>query len=275
MRQFRFAVCFLFVISCLLFVFTLVNHKQEEEVSNKPVISGSNEELVLKVADRSEEENYLEGLSAFDEEDGDLTSEIQIDSESDFIEPGLVEVSYSVIDADGNMAFFTRNVRFKDYTPPVFSIVKEPVCMVGEEPDIKKFVSVEDRVDGDLTDSLEITSNKVDTTEEGLYPVSMEVTNSMGETVSYNMFVKVEEERENQAAVKLTQYSVRLDKGADFDAEDYIDEVLNGYGEAMSDPDMEITDEVNTDNPGLYPVVYRLADYFIDTAAVLMVEVKE
>lgn len=275
MRQFRFAVCFIFVVSCMLFVFTIVNHKQEEEVSNKPVISGSDEELELKVADWSEDEKYLEGLSASDEEDGDLTSEIQISSISDFIEPGLVTVSYSVIDVDGNTASFTRNVRFTDYVSPVFSIVKEPVCIVGDEPDIKQFVSVEDSVDGDLTDSIEITSDKIDTKEEGLYPVSMEVTNSMGETVSYNMFVKVEEERQNQAAVKLTQYSVRLEKGDDFDAEDYIDEVLNGYGEAMSDPDMEITDEVNTDNPGLYPVVYRLADYFIDTAAVLMVEVKE
>lgn len=276
MRQFRFAVCFIFAVSCLLFLLTVVNNQGQSEMSsNKPVIKGPDEELVLKVKDRSKEKKLLKGLSASDEEDGDLTSEILVDRISDFIEPGLVTVTYSVIDMDGNKTSFKRNVRFEDYTSPVFQIVKAPICVLGEDLDITEFVSVEDSVDGDLTDQIEITSNKVDTDKEGLYPINMEVTNSMGETVSYHMFVKVRKEMENQATVKLTQYSVRVDKGGSFEAKDYVDEVLNGYGEAMSDPELEITDEVNTDNPGLYPVVYRLADYFIDTSAVLMVEVTE
>lgn len=276
MRQFRVAVCLIFAVSCLLFAFTMYHRGQEEEgISNKPVITGSDEELVLAVADKAEMDKLLKGLSAFDEEDGDLTSAIQVDNISGFIETGVVTATYSVMDADGNKAEFKRNIRFEDYISPVFTIIEEPVCMLGDELDITKHVSVEDSVDGDLSDSIEIISNKVDTEEEGLYPISMEVTNSMGDTVSYHMFIKIKEEMENQAAVKLTQYSIRLDKGADFDAVDYIDEVLNGYGEVMSDPELEITNEVNTDNVGLYPVVYRLADYFVDTSAVLMVEVKE
>lgn len=275
MRRFRLAVCCIFIISCLLFLVTIVTQKQKDGALNKPVITGLGEELVISITDRSDEGILLEGLSASDEEDGDLTSEILIDEISDFIEPGVVTVTYSVMDIDGNTDFFQRNVRFEDYTSPVFTIVKEPVCMLGEELDISQFVSVQDCVDGDLTSSIEIVSSKVDTEKEGLYSVEMEVTNSMKETVTYNMFVKVKAEMENQAKVKLTQYSVRLDKGSTFEAEDYIDEVLNGYGETMSDPDLDITDEVNTDNPGVYPVVYRIADYFIDTSAVLMVEIKE
>ena len=218
MRQFRFVVCFIFAVSCVLFAGTMIHQGNKAKNANVAVVEGSEEELELKTAD---------------------------------------------------------SPKGQKLTSPVFTIEKEPVCLLGETLDITDYVSAKDKVDGDLTDQIEITSSKADTEKEGLYPVTLEVENSLGDTASYRMFVRVEEEKENQAAVKLTQYSVRLEKGASFRAEDYIDEVLDGYGEAMQEPDLEITDEVNTDNPGLYPVVYRLADSGIDASAVLMVEITE
>lgn len=272
MRTFRITVCVIFIISSILFVWTTFEKKEDE--SHPPVITSTIETLELKMSEKSDKEKLMQGLQAEDEEDGDLTHDIVVTDVSGFVEQGISEVTYMVADRDGNSSFFIRKIKYTDYEAPEFSIIKEPVCKVGDSPDIRDFVSVEDKYDGDITDHVEL-EGQLDTNEAGLYALTLHVTNSMNDTVSYRMFMHVKEESENKSVVKLSQYSVSLEKNAEFNAMEYIDDVLNSVGDKIYDPDLDITNEVDTDKPGIYPVVYRIADYSADTTAVLMVEIKE
>lgn len=276
MRYFRPIIYTIFVCSCLLFGWMLYQQCEtgtQNTAMNAPEITSSVEVLKLKVKEKDNVEKLLEGLTASDEEDGDLTGEIMLSEVSGFEKSGECTASYCVSDLDGNTTFFSRKIQYTDYSSTLFTIEKEPVCYVGEEPNIREFVSVSDSLDGDLTEKMTIDTSKLDTEEDGLYPVTLTVANSLGDEVSYRMFMCVKKETENQAAVKLTQYSVVLDKGEEFDPEDYVDSVLNEQGEAMIDPELDITNE-STGEEGVFPVIYQLKDYYADTTAVLMVEIR-
>ena len=66
------------------------------------------------------EERLLEGVTAYDGKDGDLTSKVFVESISNFVEPGVSNVTYVVYDADRHAAKASRKVVYLDYTPPRF-----------------------------------------------------------------------------------------------------------------------------------------------------------
>lgn len=275
MRYFRPMIYTIFIGACFLFGWMLFQqHRGQDTVANAPEITSSVEVLELKVKEKENTEKLLEGLTASDKEDGDLTEEIMLTEVSDFEKSGKCTANYCVSDLDGNTTFFSRTIQYTDYTSPQFKIEKEPVCYIDEEPDLREFVSVFDSIDGDLTEKMTIDTSKLDTSDAGLYPVTLEVTNSLGDQVSYRMFMCVKEATDNPTAVKLTEYSILLEKGEDFDPEDYVDAVINEQGEEMIDPELEITNESTGDQDGVFPVIYQLKDYYADTTAVLMVEIR-
>lgn len=77
-------------------------------VTEAPIITGDTE------AEISQGDSFdaLSGITAQDEEDGDITSSIQILSNNvNRNVPGTYEVTYEVMDSDGNIAQFTRTVK--------------------------------------------------------------------------------------------------------------------------------------------------------------------
>lgn len=168
----------------------------------------------------------------------------------------------------------TKEAEMEEEAFPQFVIKKRPVCYTGTKPDLKKYISVSDKTDGDLTDKVKVTSGKLKTDEAGLYPVTLEVTNSLGNTASYNMFMNVVEKSESKAAIKLKKYSITLNKNAEFDPEDYVDSVLDEDGKEVDAPELDIINEGSTKNSGVYPVIYQGTDHGKELIAVLMVEIR-
>ena len=82
-------------------------------------------------------------------------------SVSHFLEPGTVNVKYVVFDSHNNSATLTRQVRYKDYKAPVFSLEKAPVYKVGKSFDLLDYVRVDDCIDGDISDHIRVISNMV------------------------------------------------------------------------------------------------------------------
>jgi methionine-rich copper-binding protein CopC len=56
-----------------------------------------------------------EGAIAYDNQDGDLTSKIQVTSTVDFNQPGKYEITYQVSDKDGHVAIAKRKVYIQDF----------------------------------------------------------------------------------------------------------------------------------------------------------------
>ena len=124
MKIYKIAVILLFLAVSGVFLVTFVAERFTVDTT-VPVISLEDDVLELSV--NAKDKDFLDGVTAFDEKDGDLTDEIIVESVSRFIEPGVCKVKYAVCDSDNHVAHATRKVRYKNYEPPKFKL-KNSLC---------------------------------------------------------------------------------------------------------------------------------------------------
>ena len=168
-----------------------VSIDEADEVAPVITLTGDNP-MELEVG-----EEYVEpGATAEDNVDGDVTDSIKINGEVNTGVPGEYEIVYTVSDAAGNEATEIRIVNVVDKTAPVITLTGDnPMELeVGEEY-VEPGATAEDNVDGDVTDSIKISSD-VNTEEAGTYEVVYTVSDSAGNTASETRVVKVVETEE-------------------------------------------------------------------------------
>lgn len=191
MRRIRLAVVGIFVLSLIAFiVFNIVNRVTTD--STPPVITSESDTVTVSVA--AEESELLAGLTATDDEDGDLTGEIMISSMSNFTEPGKRTVSYIVFDASNNASTLTRNLEYTDYTAPQIKLTQPLRYSLNEMEDasLTENMSVQDCLDGDITQQIRATFNDGSyIAMAGEYGITVQVSNSAGDTCSVPLTVTV------------------------------------------------------------------------------------
>lgn len=191
MRRIRLAVMGIFVLSLIAFiVFNIVNRVTTD--STPPVITSESDTVTVSVA--AEESELLAGLTATDDEDGDLTGEIMISSMSNFTEPGKRTVSYVVFDASNNASTLTRNLEYTDYTAPQIKLTQPLRYSLNEMEDasLTENMSVQDCLDGDITQQIRATFNDGSyIAMAGEYGITVQVSNSAGDTCSVPLTVTV------------------------------------------------------------------------------------
>lgn len=191
MRRIRLAVVGIFVLSLIAFiVFNIVNRVTTD--STPPVITSESDTVTVSVA--AEESELLAGLTATDDEDGDLTGEIMISSMSNFTEPGKRTVSYVVFDASNNASTLTRNLEYTDYTAPQIKLTQPLRYSLNEMEDasLTENMSVQDCLDGDITQQIRATFNDGSyIAMAGEYGITVQVSNSAGDTCSVPLTVTV------------------------------------------------------------------------------------
>ena len=191
MRRIRLAVVGIFVLSLIAFiVFNIVNRVTTD--STPPVITSESDTVTVSVA--AEESELLAGLTAADDEDGDLTGEIMISSMSNFTEPGKRTVSYVVFDASNNASTLTRNLEYTDYTAPQIKLTQPLRYGLNEMEDasLTENMSVQDCLDGDITQQIRATFNDSSyIAMAGEYGITVQVSNSAGDTCSVPLTVTV------------------------------------------------------------------------------------
>lgn len=97
------------------------------------------------------EEDIMEGLSAHDEEDGDLTGEILLGGLCPGYYAGDRRATYVVFDSANQSAVLTREVEFEDYRSPRFTLSAPLVFLEGASGDAISNVGAEDVLDGDIS----------------------------------------------------------------------------------------------------------------------------
>ena len=191
MRRIRLAVVGIFVLSLIAFiVFNIVNRVTTD--STPPVITSESDTVTVSVA--AEESELLAGLTATDDEDGDLTGEIMISSMSNFTEPGKRTISYVVFDASNNASTLTRNLEYIDYTAPQIKLTQPLRYSLNEMEDasLTENMSVQDCLDGDITQQIRATFNDGSyIAMAGEYGITVQVSNSAGDTCSVPLTVTV------------------------------------------------------------------------------------
>ncbi len=242
-----------------------------------PVISLQADTIEVSVEDP--EEKLLEGVTAEDKKDGDVTPTIVVENVSTFLRRSTRIVTYAAFDKDMHVTRAAREMTYSDYRSPEFSIT-EPLILKPGNTNLLDNVSVSDCLDGTLTDSIKILSDKellVDT--EGEYEVRLQAANSAGDVVTLPVIVKVEETVRSVPQIQLKNYVKYLDLGEEFDPYDLITGVaINGtlfkvtegrgtYGKEDLDSSQKpvvgtkqisVKNQVDTGSPGNYIVKYSM-----------------
>lgn len=216
------------------------------------------------------DEDFLQGVKAVDENDGDVTDSLVVESVSNFLGGGRRLVVYAAVDRHNNVSRANRIVQYEGYTSPKFYL-KEPLCFesggASKNEELLKNLTVKDKIDGDLSNQIKILTNSVvDLYTPGEYPVKLQVSNSAGDTVSFQATIQVYDatDRSEIPFIHLKKYLVYTKKGDKLDAASYISKVCMG-GDYDSDvpgdinkSKVKIKDEVDYDTPGSYEITYSV-----------------
>ena len=176
---------------------TVTVNPKSSTINSIPVITASDK--TIKVGDRFTDEDALVGVSAYDKEDKDLTSSIKVvQNNVNTAKAGEYTVIYSVEDSQGAKSIKTIIVTVNPKLSQVNSIpeiiASDKTIKVGDrftDKDALVGVSAYDKEDKDLTSSIKVVENNVDTTKEGEYTVIYSVEDSQGAKVTKTITVTV------------------------------------------------------------------------------------
>lgn len=257
MRIIQKAVIVLFAVSVVIFGVSKVSEIFGGE-SSKPVIKSTSDSITVS-CDYTEKE-ILQGLTAEDRQDGDLTNEIIVGNFSRFVEKGKSKATYVVFDSSNQPATYVREVVFKDYVSPQFRLGKPLVIEANSSVNEKDLISATDVFDGDISSRVKVTDSNVNYSVTGDYVVRAEVSNSFGDTVKADFPVHVVTSPETRVELSLKENVVYVEKGAKFNALSYIDRVTSFFGQPMDKSSVGIESLVNTSKPGCYEVRFTATD---------------
>ncbi len=236
-----------------------LNYLTEKNSGNAPVISSDVDEIQIPCAYKKED--LLQGLTAIDAEDGNITEKILIGGFSDFTERGVSSLEYAVYDKDGNIGTFIRKVKFSDYTPPRIIIFSPFVFKATSNKYNMPSLYLEgwDKLDGDISKHLLITSDTVDYSEPGNYTASVYLKNSFGDTVNMDLPIHILDPGKNGYAIELKEPMIYVNKGAAVNPEEYIVAVRNEYTNTIIPREyyeLRIYSGVDTSKDGIYEIQY-------------------
>ena len=196
------------------------NNGAQKPVNKKPTISIEGLNTQLTIGDTF---NSKIGVTAYDEEDGDLTSSITVSGHVDTTKAGTYTLTYTVKDSQGEEVSIIVNivVSEKRETPdtmtdeqnkgekPVIKVTSSiNVITVGEKFDPLAGISAYDKEDGDLTSSI-MVSGHVDTTKAGSYQLTYLVKDKDGNVSTFIRTITVVENNVNTSRPQ-TGYSGML-----------------------------------------------------------------
>lgn len=235
------------------------NNRTQGISDSPPLINSDVDEIIIPC--QYEEQDLLQGLTAYDAEDGYLTEKILVGGITDFTDRGVSSINYAVYDKDGNIATYTRQVVFSDYAPPIISIEAPLVFKAVDNPYYAPALNANgsDMLDGDISRRILLSSDDLDFTKPGNYSVSVYLKNSFGDEVTMDLPVHILDPSQSGYTIELKDPIIYVDKGSDVNPKDYLVAVKNEYSnEIVSTKDYKLTikSEIDTSKAGIYEIQY-------------------
>ena len=286
MRRLRTASIILLIIAIVLFGVHTFRVRFVEDKTGPVFHVDSN---LVEVSVKDNEEAWLKGVTAIDAADGDVTDSIIVEAISPFTGRQHRIVTYAAFDSDNHVTHGKREIVYTDYEPSVFNLSRQ-LSFAMNSTNLLEGITAEDCIDGDITKSIKMMSDEeIDTAHVGEYPARLKVTNSAGGVSYLPITVEVHDPTVyyRLPQVKLTKNVVYVEKGSDFNEEDYLDSItVNGTEFLFTEESentieydrVDIESDVDTDVSGYYEVVYSYQDTVSKTGtgkARLYVEVKD
>lgn len=213
---------------------------------------------IIKVSIDATEEDLLQGVTATDPEDGDVTDSLVVQGTSSIIKGNCIKVCYVAFDSQNHVTKAERTVEYTDYVPPRFTLSAPLIFKQSGSTDILKAIGARDVFDGDISRSIKYTivNNGITLDEVGQYDVKLMVTNKIGDTTTLPVTVQVTDDEPNYAKIALTKYLIYLNKGDEFNPQDYLSSYEAEGTEEEETGEMVIDSNVNMEEAGVYAVDY-------------------
>lgn len=233
----------------------------------------------LYVSISASDKDLCAGLTATDDVDGDITDRIVVRKVSQLVGSNNALIYYAVFDSSSNYCTFTRSVRYTDYCKPRFALSKPLSFNVSSTVLLQDRLTAYDSLDGDITSRIRLSSNSINTTVPGDYPITIQVTNSTGDTAVATLTVRIENSDTRQPVINLSDYLIYAEVGEELTEDvlrSYIHNVKSSYvGSEIAPSQVTITGNVDTSARGCYTVSYSYTNDAGYSAAVLMTVIVE
>lgn len=234
---------------------TVIVNPKSLEINSMPVINASDK--IIKVGDKFDP---LVGVSAHDEEDGDITKNIKvIENNVDTNRVGTYIVKYQITDSKGATTTKTICVSVKSNNKPVIHGVNNVKIEEGTTFDPMKGVTAHDKEDGDITKNIKVSGN-VDENKQGKYELLYTVTDSDGNITTAKRTITVDPKLEETNTMPVINVSDKVIKVGD-----KFDPLAGVSANDKDDEDITknvkvIENTVDVKKPGKYKVVYQVTD---------------
>lgn len=236
----------LLLFSLLLFGAFLFKNRGAVDIK-APVITI--DEKLVEISVRDSEDKLLEGVTAKDSKDGDVTDTLFVESISNFYSNGKRLVTFVAFDSDNHLSRASRELCYTDYTSPEF-IISEPFQFFTGSINLK--ISATDCLDGDITSAIKMNAAEpITTSQPGEYEAVFQVSNSAGDVSTLPVVIEImDPNRQYIPRITLKEYVAYLNKGEAFDPGRYMQTVILGNREyeVIDDPAAGQSEETGEDN---------------------------
>lgn len=246
----------IFICTIVIWLYGKKEMRKQDTVS--PVILSTIDRLYVDAT--AGEERLKEGLTASDDVDGDITADIMVGTISPFKEKGVSDVEYVVYDSSNNVGRYERTVCFENYESPKLQLSKALVYEVNGMINISDRLTATDILEGDISGKIRFSSVNLTTTEEGTYKLNVELKNSYGDLVKYQLPINLVRYNCEQECIQLSEYLVYIKKDSSLSPESYIKKVTNRTGFQEGIENVKITWEVDLTKPGTGQICYELLE---------------
>lgn len=180
-----FAVTYLICSLLLCFANGFFSSWQTES----PWIVADSDEVTVSV--KNTRNAWKKGVTAGVGESESLTDQVRLTHIGKMNDENCLNVIYTVTDDLGRTVSLTRTIRFSDYTPPNFMLLRIPEFERGTSVNLANLILVTDPLDGNITDSVQVVSSNLNTARAGTYEMMLTVENSYGVRADYLLTVTV------------------------------------------------------------------------------------
>lgn len=232
-----------------------IRFHEQEDTNEAPSIVFETAHLELSVNDDSS--RLMEGVKAIDKEDGDLTSEVIIDSISAFDNKKYRTVRYVVFDKDNKATQAYRTISYADYQGPKILLTESLTQNTISVGKINRMFEAVSSVDGDISNNVEVNIGKL---QDNQVVLKVHTYDSTG--TECNLSLILEYDRNTYpVAITLQDYILYVPVGENYDLTQNVKEVVQG-NQVMDDYNemIQIEGEIDFNTPGVYEVYYGLSD---------------
>ena len=121
-------------------------------------------------------------------------------------------------------------------------------------------LTAKDMLEGDISGRIRFSSPNLTTTEAGTYKLNVELKNSYGDTVKYQLPINIVRYNCEQERIQLSEYLVYVEKNSTLSPESFIEKVTNRTGVQVGAENVLITEEVDLTKPGTGQICYELLE---------------